>query len=63
MEVKPWYQSRTIWLNALYLLVTIASTLGLAGFTPDQRTVETTNAVVAILNVLLRFRTNQSVGA
>lgn len=61
MESKAWYASRTVWLNVAYGIGAIASVVGASGFQPDQRTVETVSLVVAVLNVLLRFRTNQGI--
>lgn len=55
---KPWYQSKTIWFNALAVLVFVAGSFGYADFTPDA---DIMAIVAAILNVVLRLVTSQSV--
>lgn len=63
MPPKPWYQSRTIWLNALTVLATMASVfievLLNAGPVVTWSTVAT--GIVAALNVYLRTGTNQPI--
>ena len=62
--MKRWYQSKTIWLNVLFGVYTIAdyllghpdilkTTLGLSDHTADT--------IVIALNLLMRFRTDQGI--
>jgi len=52
---KPWYASKTIWINALITLAAIAGAV--------QELLTATQAVtlLAIINVILRAVSNQSV--
>lgn len=62
MNTKPWYQSKTVWFNALTILIAIATYFG---YTPDQQ-VSTNVAsflvvVSPIVNLYLRHKTTQGV--
>ncbi len=58
MNSKPWWQSKTIWVNVATLAVAAASgTLGIP--IPQHVAVP----VLAIANVVLRLMTNQGVSA
>ena len=52
---KPWYQSKTIWLNIFALIILVADGLGFAGFTPDPWVPEVGGIILAVLNILLRY--------
>lgn len=57
--MKNWYQSKTIWVNVLTLVVMILSSLAqwqeLAAYAP------TLLAVVSTINIVLRFLTDKSI--
>lgn len=55
MEGKPWYQSKTVLFNVLFLLVSVAAVFGFSSFQPEPKWAEAIAAVVAILNIVLRF--------
>jgi hypothetical protein len=55
MTNKPWYQSRTIWINLLTAALELSGAL--SGIAPPGVLQLTTNA----LNVIVRFLTNQSI--
>lgn len=64
-EAKPWYESKTIWFNALAILVLIASQFGFGEFELDQNTIDTVlkilAGITAVTNVGLRFVTEKPV--
>ena len=57
MESKPWYLSKTVIFNLLFLLVGIASSFGFASFQPSTEVGDLILVVVTIINLLLRFKT------
>jgi len=58
MNKKPWWQSKTLWLNAVGLGITIAQELsGAHVITPAQTVV-----CLAVGNAALRFITNKAIG-
>lgn len=56
-EAKPWYLSKTIWVNVLALVGSIAVA---QGFAPDQWA-EISVTALAVVNVVLRFITGQEI--
>lgn len=48
---KPWYASKTIWVNALALVVVLVQPLGLT------LSIEEQTAVLAVVNIVLRWVT------
>lgn len=60
MEAKKWYQSRTEWLNiltAIGILVTLVTGVAFE----DGEIPAIAAGIVAVVNIFLRFRTNQPV--
>ena len=60
MESKKWYASKTLWFNLLAFIVAVAAGFGYTGELPADWGVYVP-AVIAIINVILRFITNQSI--
>lgn len=63
MEPKPWYASKTLWVNLISLAVTVLTMLAVYVF-PDGTTlppegVKVMLIIVNVLNIGLRFITNQ----
>jgi hypothetical protein len=54
---KPWWTSRTIWINAVALIGSIAVSAGL----DPGRWAEISTVSLAIVNLLLRFGTTQEI--
>ena len=54
IEEKKWYVSKTVWFNILAVVLILANANGFAGFELDANIQA---AVVAILNLVLRFMT------
>ncbi len=59
--MKKWYQSKTIWLNAITMAVALLATLqtGLAEIAPGM--VPAIGASIAGLNLVLRFVTTKAI--
>lgn len=53
--------SKTLWVNVLTILITIVTALSGADFIPAEYMVWITALVLPILNVILRFFTNEPV--
>lgn len=63
MSAKPWYQSKTLWFNALSLAVVTAGVLADPGLVQDPRIVAGATAVMTVGNAALRiFFTTQAIG-
>lgn len=63
MDTKPWYQSKVIWFNALYLVAAVAAYFGFKDFVPSGNTTELAAVVVAVINIALRlWVTKQPIG-
>lgn len=59
MDAKPWYESKTIWLNALAIVVAVGYyLLDQPGVVPAQYLVYAT-AVIGALNLVLRMLSSQ----
>ena len=60
--MKPFYTSKTFWFNVLAGVVAVAGVFGYGSWQPDSNTVEIIGVIVAAVNIVLRFVTNQAVG-
>lgn len=56
MSCKPWYQSKTVWINALTLAALIISTI--MQWPELQQYATYLTYALAIVNLVLRFITN-----
>ena len=60
MDPKPWYQSKTIWLNVVtVLIVSLTAISREMGLTATQ--LEIIAVIVAVLNIALRVLTDRRV--
>ena len=59
MDTKPWWTSKTLWVNAIAFVALLVQQFG-AGFIIDA---ETQVGILAVLNVLLRLVTKTGIGA
>ncbi len=57
---KKWYESKTFWFNVLAFVVAVAMAFGYTGELPSDWQV-LVPAVVAIINIILRFITHQPI--
>ena len=58
--MKPWYKSRTLWLNALTLLAVVI--VSVTAWPELQRYGAQMATALAVVNMLLRFMTTQAIG-
>jgi hypothetical protein len=57
MDTKPFYQSITFWFNALFVLIGVAGVFGFGSFQPSAEVSEVAAIIMAIANIIMRFRT------
>ncbi len=60
---KPFWKSKTIWVNALTLLLSILTALAGSDFVDPKVVAIITGILIPIVNILLRFVTNQPISA
>ena len=61
MEAKPWFASKTLWINGLALVASIGATTGFdLGLTAEVQTSIVTG-IMALVNIVLRLTTNAPV--
>ena len=56
---KPWYKSKTIWVNLIALIAILASFKGIE-ITPEEQA-QIVAGILAVVNILLRFITHEPV--
>ena len=56
---KPWYKSKTIWVNVVAFLATFASFKGV-NVTPEEQA-QIVTGILAVVNILLRFVTHDPI--
>lgn len=62
METKPFWASKTLWVNAIALVAAISGAFGMdLGLDPETQTT-IVGAVMSIVNIVLRFVTKSAVG-
>lgn len=61
MDVKPFYQSKTVWFNILFVLVALAGYFGFTDYQPSADVAELAAVIIAVVNVVLRFLTKSAV--
>ncbi|GEM_PF-2743959 len=60
---KPFWKSKTIWVNALTLLLSILTALAGSDFVDPKVVAIITGILIPIVNILLRFVTNQPISS
>jgi len=61
MDTKPFWASKTLWVNAIAFLAAVTGAVGLdLGLTPEAQTSIVTG-VMAVVNIILRVVTNSGV--
>ena len=61
-ETKPFWQSKTLWVNVLAGVATVAGVFKLdLGLTPEVQA-ELATGILAVVNIVLRFTTKTAVG-
>jgi len=62
METKPFWASKTLWVNAIALVAAISGAFGIdLGLDPETQTA-IVGAVMSVVNIVLRFVTKSAVG-
>jgi hypothetical protein len=57
MQTKPWYTSKTMWLNIMAIVVIMLETvIDVVPLTPERMTI-----VLAIINILVRLQTSTAI--
>lgn len=63
LQVKAWWQSKTIWLNLIVTAAAVAAAIGGARFdVPPDAAAAIAGGVVAVINIGLRVLTKKPVG-
>ena len=64
METKPFYASKTLWVNLVAVVAALAGAFGLdLGFELDAETqVTIVGAIMGVVNIILRFTTKSALG-
>ncbi len=61
MKSKPFYESKVLWFNILFLVVAVAGVFGFGTFQPSATWLEITAVVVAGVNIALRLITTTAI--
>jgi len=62
MDTKPFWASKTLWVNAIALVAAISGAFGIdLGLDPETQTA-IVGAVMSVVNIVLRFVTKSAVG-
>jgi len=61
METKPFWASKTLWINAIALVAAVTGAFGMdLGLDPETQTA-IVGAVMSVVNIVLRFTTKSAV--
>lgn len=58
---KPFWKSKTLWFNLLFLVVYVAQQYGFAEFIPSDDVQNIAIGLVAVINIVLRIITKEPV--
>lgn len=62
METKPFWASKTLWVNAIALVAAVTGAFGIdLGLDPETQTA-IVGALMGVVNIVLRFMTKTAVG-
>ena len=62
MESKPFWASKTLWVNAIALVAAVTGAFGMdLGLDPETQTAMV-GAAMSVVNIVLRFMTKSAVG-
>lgn len=61
MESKKWYLSKTLWLNAITLIISVIGLLMNQPWLPQKYIVLATSIVLPVLNMILRLISGQPI--
>jgi hypothetical protein len=61
MDTKPFYASKTLWVNVLAMLAAVTGAFGIdIGLDPETQTA-VVGGIMAVVNIILRFMTKTAV--
>jgi hypothetical protein len=59
---KEWWKSKMLWLNVAYIvIILVGGVIEFEGFEPSQDMVVFASALLAIVNIVLRWFTKQAI--
>lgn len=58
---KKWFQSKTLWFFALYLVMSVAALFGFGAYAPSPDQQEIVSIVVAVIGMVLRLISNSKI--
>lgn len=58
---KEWYESKTLWANIIALVATLLTVFGLDVGLGAEQQASVVAGVMAIVNIVLRFRTDKGI--
>lgn len=61
MDSKPWYASKTLWVNLLTLIAAVAGAFGIDVGLDDETKATIVAGALAVVNVVLRLVTEKPV--
>ena len=62
MESKPFYASKTLWVNLVAVVVALTGAFGIdLGLDPETQ-VTIVGAIMGVVNIILRFTTKTAIG-
>ena len=59
--MKNWWQSKTIWTNAIAMLAVLAGIFGAGDILTPELQTQIVAIVMAVVNVVLRFKTDTGI--
>ena len=63
MEAKPFYASKTLWVNLVAVIAALSGAFGLdLGLDPETQ-VTIVGAIMGVVNIVLRFTTKTAIGS
>ncbi len=63
METKPFYASKTLWVNLVAVIAALSGAFGLdLGLDPETQ-VTIVGAIMGVVNIVLRFTTKTAIGS
>ena len=63
METKPFYASKTLWVNLVAVIAALSGAFGLdLGLDPETQ-VTIVGAIMGVVNIVLRFTTTTAIGS
>ena len=62
MESKPWYASKTLWVNAIAVVLALVGAFGIDIDVTPETQAALVGGIMAVVNIVLRLTTTTAVG-